>query len=55
MIIDTHIYVKNESIEQLKETNFIQMTLNQEIEELWEQGKISFESFNWWLQWICGI
>lgn len=29
--------------------------LNREIECKWRAGEITWESFDWWLRWICGV
>lgn len=29
--------------------------LNTEIELQWRRGELSYEAFDWWLRWICGI
>jgi hypothetical protein len=28
---------------------------NRRIEALWRRGEITFEAFNWWLHWVCGV
>lgn len=32
-----------------------QKQINREIEDLWRAGKLSWESFDWWLRWMCGV
>jgi hypothetical protein len=31
------------------------MALNRQIEAAWRRGEVSFEAFDWWLRWICGV
>lgn len=28
---------------------------NREVEARWRRGEITFNAFNWWLMWICGV
>ena len=31
------------------------MMLNREMERRWRAGLITWEAFDWWLRWICGV
>jgi len=28
---------------------------NARIEATWRRGEISWEAFDWWLRWVCGV
>jgi hypothetical protein len=29
--------------------------VNRQIEALWRAGEVTWEAFDWWLRWICGV
>jgi hypothetical protein len=33
----------------------VQRRLNQETEARWRSGAITFDAFDWWLRWMCGV
>ncbi len=31
------------------------ITENARVEAAWRRGAISWEAFDWWLRWVCGV